>query len=135
MSKTKADRTRHDLEMAILRIERGRPHTVGKNRKLSILAVAEEAEISGASIHNNYPEIAEKIRAKINKYTRTQRDAKHSALNSEKSKNKVLRAKVAALTMQLRDMASENAKLFTENQHLNAIVNSENVHVINKGKM
>jgi hypothetical protein len=134
MSESKANRTQQDLEMAILRIERNRPRVIEKNRKLSILAVAEEAGISGASIHNNYPEIAEKIRVKINKDTRAQRDEKNSALKIEKGKNKMLRIQVANLTNQLRDMASENAKIFTENQHLNAIVNSGNVHVINSNK-
>lgn len=134
MSRSKSDNTRHDLEMAILRIERGRSCVIERNRKLSILAVAEEAGVSGASIHNNYPEIAEEIRIKINKDSRTQRDAKHSAFKSEKAKNVLLRAQVAGLTKQLRDLASENAKLFTENQHLTAIVNSKNVHMINQGK-
>ena len=134
MIKNKADRTRHDLEMAILRIAQGRPREIEKNRKLSILAVAEEAGISGASVHNNYPEIAEEIRTKINKKTRTQRNAKHSALKSEKVKNKELRNQIVLLTKQLRDMASENVKLFTENQRLNAVVNSENVRMINKRK-
>ena len=132
MNKSKSGCTRHDLEMAIHRIERGRPCAIEKNRKLSILAVAEEAGISAASIHNNYPDVAEKIRTKMNKGTRTQRDAKHSALKSEKAKNKVLRKQIAILTKQLRDLASENAKLFTENQHLNSIVNSKNIYAINK---
>lgn len=135
MSENKANRTQQDLEMAILRIERNRPRVIEKNRKLSILAVAEEAGISGSSIHNNYPEIAEKIRVKINKDTRAQRDEKNSALKIEKGKNKILRIQVANLTNQLRDMASENAKFFTENQHLNGIINSENIHMINRGKI
>ena len=132
MNQSKAHRTRRDLEMAILRIERNRSRIIGKNRKLSILAVAEEAGISGASIHNNYPEIAEKIRIKINKDTRAQRNKKNSALKTEKEKNKMLRIQVANLNNQLREIASENAKLFTENKHLNAIVNSDNVHVIKR---
>lgn len=134
MNQSKANRTRRDLEMAILRIERNRPRIIEKNRKLSIIAVAEEAGISGASIHNNYPEIAEKIKVKINKGTRAQRDEKNSAFKAEKEKNKMLRIQVANLTNQLRDMASENARFLTENLQLNAIINSENVHVINKGK-
>lgn len=132
MNQSKAHRTRRDLEMAILRIERNRPRIIEKNRKLSILAVAEEAGISGASIHNNYPEIAETIRVKINKDTRVQRDQKNSLLKIEKKRNKMLRIQVANLNNQLREIASENAKLFTENQHLNAIINSDNVHVIKR---
>lgn len=53
------------LRMALLRVERGRAHqAIG--RKLRIHAVAEEAGVSAALIHNNYPQIAEAIREKFN---------------------------------------------------------------------
>jgi hypothetical protein len=134
LGKTKSDRTRHDLEMAILRIERGRPRIIKKEKKLSILSVAEEAGISSASIHNNYPEIAEQIRVKINKDTRNQRDAKSSELKTEKEKNKTLRTRIAVLTQQLRDIASENARLLTELQNINAIVSSDNIFMLKSRK-
>ncbi len=61
---TKRD-TRKELELAVARIEHGRPKVVSKARRPSILAVAEEARVSPAAIHNRHPEIAEKIRALV----------------------------------------------------------------------
>lgn len=49
------------------RIATNRVRKVKPERKLSIAAVAEEAGVSTATIHNRYPEIAEKIRQLLNK--------------------------------------------------------------------
>ena len=52
------------LRLAILRICAGRPVRISRDRKLSIAAVAEEAQVSSALIHNRYPHIAVEIRAR-----------------------------------------------------------------------
>nr|WP_294866232.1 hypothetical protein [uncultured Pseudogulbenkiania sp.] len=57
-----AESTKHEIELAIARIRHGRPKKITKDRPLSIAAVAEEAGISNATIHNRYPLLAEKIR-------------------------------------------------------------------------
>ena len=66
--------TNKKFELAIYRIESGRPKIVRKSRKLSIASVAEETGYSPATIHNHYPQIAEKIRELMGKDSRAQRD-------------------------------------------------------------
>ena len=52
---SKGEQTRNIIRQAITRIEKGRPKVVSKERKMSVAAVAEEAGVSRATIHNNYP--------------------------------------------------------------------------------
>ena len=63
---------RKTIRRAILRIEKGKPRVVVKNRKLSVAVVAEDAGVSNANIHN-YPELAKLFRTKNSKTTRKQR--------------------------------------------------------------
>ncbi|MFT7461377.1 MAG: hypothetical protein ACI909_004078 [Planctomycetota bacterium] len=128
----KSNNTRKAIKQAILRIEKGKPRVVAKNRKLSVVAVAEEAGISNASIHNNYPELAEFIRTKTNKATRQQRDEKHEALKREREKCRDLRQNLTELEADLSRITSINARLFIENQDLQAIKKSTNVITLGK---
>ncbi|MGO4808927.1 TetR family transcriptional regulator [Cupriavidus sp. 2MCAB6] len=57
-----SESTRHEIEMAITRILQGTPMRVDRARQLSIAAVAEEAGVSNATIHNRHPDMAEQIR-------------------------------------------------------------------------
>jgi AcrR family transcriptional regulator len=113
--------------MALHRLQKGRPHTVDPARKLSIAAVAEEAGVSAATIHNRYPEIADQIRRLLDKEARKQRDAKHQHLQAEKAKNRVLRETLRDRDDQTARLASINAALEAENAELRAIVESGNV--------
>jgi hypothetical protein len=60
MTVTKGGHTLKSLELALHRITAGRAKNIKPKRKLSIAAVAEEAGVSTATVHNRYPEIAEK---------------------------------------------------------------------------
>jgi len=131
MSQSK-EKTAKALEMALYRITKGRAKKVGKKRKLSIAAVAEEAGLSTSTIHNHHPDIAEKIRGLLNKESRVQRDEKLAELKKEKSNSRELRKEVRALNVQLAKIASINARLEAENEELKAIVNSDNVAVLRK---
>lgn len=106
------------LRLAIGRIERGRAHS--RESKLTIAAVAREADVSTALIHNHYPEIAEYIRVKQGRSSRAQRDAKHDELKSEREKNRQLRSAVDALEAQVRKLASINETLLIEVRELKA---------------
>jgi len=97
-----------------------------------VVAVAEEAGVSNASIHNNYPELAEFIRTKNNKTTRQQRDEKHEALKREREKCRKLRQELTELEANLSRIASINARLSVENQELRLISKSANVIALNK---
>lgn len=127
---TRGDQTRDTIRHAILRIEKGRPKVVAKDRKMSVAAVAEEAGVSRATIHNNYTDLAERIRATVNKQARKQRDEKHGALQAEKAKNRELRADNAELRAKVEALASKNRSLTDENREMRAIAETENVRVM-----
>lgn len=114
-----------DLRLAIFRIERGRAHT--KAVKLSIAAVAREAGVSAALIHNHYPSVAEAIRVAQGSAVRTQRDEKHAELKAEREKARVLREQVSSLTSDLGRLTSINEVLLQEIALLKARLNTPHV--------
>lgn len=111
-----------DLRLAIHRIERGRSHT--KATKLSVSAVAREAGVTPALIHNHYSSIAEEIRAKVGATSRQQRDAKVSELKDIQAKNRDLRQQLSDAGNQVSKLASINEMLLMENSTLRASVAS-----------
>jgi AcrR family transcriptional regulator len=125
----KKENTRKSIKQALLRLEKNKPKIVAKGRKLSVAAVAQEAGISNANIHNNYPELAELIRNKIDKSSRLQRDEKQEALKQEKEKCREQRNEIAALEADLARITSINARLIVENKELRAITTSSNVSI------
>lgn len=56
---------RRKLHAALGRILAGAPKRIDKNRRLSISAVAQEAGLSNAAVHNCYPEFISNIKAEI----------------------------------------------------------------------
>ena len=70
-----SDSRERDLRLALARIQRGRAHT-GES-KVTIAAVAREAGVSTALIHNHYPNVAEAVREAQGRSSRAQRDVKH----------------------------------------------------------
>jgi AcrR family transcriptional regulator len=125
--KKRSDVTRKQIELAFYRIQRGRPRVVKPGRRLSILAVAEEAEVTAAAIHNTYPDLAEQIRAAVGKTTRIQRDAKQDELREATARNRELRAELQDLKQRVERLASQNARLLAENLTLKAIAAADNV--------
>lgn len=107
-----------ELRLAIFRIEQGRART--KAIKLSVSAVAREAGVSPALIHNHYPLIAEEIRVKLGAATRQSRNAKQEELNREREKNKLLRKELELTKNGLAKLASINEVLLMENKLLKA---------------
>jgi AcrR family transcriptional regulator len=107
-----------DLRLAISRIERGRAHT--KEAKVTIAAVAREAGVSTALIHNYYPAIAETIREKQGRSSRAMRDVKHQDLIAERQKSAGYRQEIEELRAKLASIASINEVLLEENRVLKA---------------
>lgn len=101
------ERTSFDLRLALHRLQK-------RSEKITIVAVAKEAGVSPALIHNKYPGFAEEIRKVMGKATRAQRDEKHDLLMAEREKNRALRAEIERLTRELRHLASENETLRRE---------------------
>ena len=134
VTQTKGEQTRKNIRLAIVRIEKGRPRIVDTERKLTIASVAEEAGISRATLHNRYPDLAERIREAGNKSVRQQRNAKHSDLQAEKQKNRELRDELAELRVTLAKVVTENATLVLQNQRLEAINSSNNITIMSTKK-
>jgi AcrR family transcriptional regulator len=134
MTNTKGEQTQKALELAIHRITTGRVRKVKAGRKLSIAAVAEEAGLSTATIHNRYPEIADKVRQLLNKDARQQRDEKSQALKEEKSKRKELLDENRLLRQQMAELVSRNATLEVALDHLRALAESKNIAQISQKK-
>jgi AcrR family transcriptional regulator len=114
-----------ELQLALHRIERGRAKSGEK--RVTIAAVAREAGVSAALIHNHYPNIAEAIREVQGRSSRAQRDAKHQDLRTEREKNQILRRQVEELRSKVARLASINEVLMTENKVLKAKRDSPNV--------
>lgn len=124
---TRGELTAKAIRQAIVRIEKGRPKVVEPGRKLSIQSVAEEAGVSRATIHNNHPGLAERIREAGNKAARAQRDEKNTELKELRAKYSELRQEHILARQLNQDMASEMASLVAENQRLRAIADNKNV--------
>lgn len=75
-----------DLKLAFNRIQKSRART--GETKVSIAAVAREAGVSPALIHNHYPKIAEAIRDAQGLSSRATRDSKHQELTAERKKRR-----------------------------------------------
>lgn len=114
-----------ELRLAIYRIERGRAHTAAT--KLSVSAVAREAGVTPALIHNHYPSIAEEIRVKLGASSRERRDAARDELKLEREKTNKLRKELAEATSQIAKLASINETLLLENQVLRTTASASNV--------
>lgn len=124
---TRGELTAKAIRQAIVRIEKGRPKVVKPGRKLSIQSVAEEAGVSRATIHNNHPGLAERIREAGNKAVRAQRDEKNTEIKELRAKYTALRQEHIHARELNRDMASEMASLVAENHRLRAIAENEKV--------
>ena len=133
MSKPSESDTHKRIRLAIVRLEKDQPKVVEKGRKVSVAAVAEEAGVSRALIHKDYPDLLERIRGNSNKAIQRQRDEKQEKLKEERFKNRQLREKIVDLTEQRNELASKNATLELENRRLSAILESKNVTVF-RGK-
>ena len=118
-----SDSRERDLRLALARIQRGRAHT-GES-KVTIAAVAREAGVSTALIHNHYPNVAEAVREAQGRSSRAQRDVKHQDLIAERGKNKLLRQELEELRLKTADLASINEVMMAELRALKGAVTSK----------
>ena len=114
-----------DLKLALLRIQKGRTHT-GES-KVTIAAVAREAGVSTALIHNYYPRIAEAIREAQGRSSRAMRDVKQQDLIAERKKSAVHRQEIEELRGKVANLASINEVLMDENRVLKAKLSDRKV--------
>ncbi|AZC52822.1 TetR family transcriptional regulator [Pseudomonas chlororaphis] len=114
-----------DLKLALYRIQKGRAHT--GEAKVTIAAVAREAGVSTALIHNHYPGIAEAIREAQGRSSRAIRDVKQQDLVAERKKSATYRQEIAELQAKVARLASINEVLLNDNVVLKAKLNDRKV--------
>lgn len=114
-----------DLKLALYRIQKGRAHS--GETKVTIAAVAREAGVSTALIHNHYPSIAEAIREAQGRSSRAIRDVKHQDLIAERKKSAAYRQEIEELRVKVANLASINEVLLDENRVLKAKINDRKV--------
>lgn len=122
-----SDARKKELQLALHRIVLGRAKSAAK--KISIAAVAREAGVSAALIHNHYPDIAEAIRNAQGRSSRNQRDVKQKDLLYEQEKTRKLRKEISELRIKVASLASLNETLLNENSILKA--KREDPNIIN----
>lgn len=101
------ERTLQDLQLALHRLQRS-------GAKVTLKAVAVEANVSPPLINNRYPDFAEEVRAIMGRTVRQQRDDKADLLAQEKEKNRKLRELVEGQLAEIRKLASINEALRAE---------------------
>lgn len=124
------DRKVHNRKQTIDGIEQAIEQLQASQGKLSISAVAKLAGVTPALIHNTYPDLAEKIRGLVGKATRTQRDAKHSALVREREINRTLRQELVETRATIAKLASVNQTLLNEMAVLKGIATGKVVAIL-----
>lgn len=94
---------------------------------MSIAAVASEAGVSTALIHNHYPAVAEAIREIQGRSRRAMRDVQHQNLIAERQKSVGYRQEIEELRAKLASIASINEVLLNANNTLKAKLRDRNV--------
>jgi ribosomal protein L18 len=84
--KRNREKTHTRIRLAIVPIEKGRPKIISSTRRISIAAVAEEAEVSTTLIHNQYPDLKARIQGNQNKEVQSQRNDIRLKYQIEKQK-------------------------------------------------
>ena len=125
-----SDRKAHNRKQTIDGIQQAIEQLQASQGKLSISAVAKMAGVTPALIHNTYPDLAEKIRGLVGKATRTQRDAKHSALVREREINRALRQELVETRATIAKLASVNQTLLNEMAVLKGIATGKVVAIL-----
>lgn len=117
-SPMKESKSHKAVRMAIIRIEKGRPNVVAKDRKISVSSVAEEADVTRNTINRDCPDLHTRIQGLMNKDVREQLRLKQIELNGVKERNKELRGEVKELEDINSCLQSKNASLMTKYSEL-----------------
>lgn len=119
-----------DLRMAVLRLQKR--HLEGDDLKITFAAVAREAGVSTALIHNYYPAVADQIRSLQGRTPQQKEQTKDSALKAEQARCRELRSANEALRAQVARLASINETLLMEVRELKAQLVSPKVSVLKR---
>jgi AcrR family transcriptional regulator len=111
--------TRSRLEIALRRLQHGKMRSTHDGR-ISIAAVAREAGVSNATIHNRYPDIAERVRALHAKPSKRRTKAMPDTSDVLQRKLVEARKAIEQLKTDLVKSQSINLRLAKENELLRA---------------
>jgi AcrR family transcriptional regulator len=111
-------KTEREITLAIARIRHGRQKRIAKDRKFSIAAVAEEAGVSNATLHNRYPALVEHIRQLQREDGQVKTDRQRSEIADLKRQNKDLHTALTERTAELKKIAIINLRLTLELKEL-----------------
>lgn len=111
--------TRRRLELALRRLQHGTMQSSSDDR-ISIAAVAREAGVSNATIHNRYPDIAERVRALHVKASRFRTKAMPDTMDILHSKLREAHKEIDQLKTDLVNSQSINLRLTRENELLHS---------------
>lgn len=112
--------TEREIKLAITRIRHGKQKRIAADRKFSIAAVAAEAGVSNATIHNRYPQLADHIRKLQKEDARTATATKRSENDALKLQIKDLRALILEREYELKKIAIANLQMAQELKRLKA---------------
>jgi hypothetical protein len=111
MQRSGHEKRTKQLRLAIARIEHGRS-TRADSKRLTIAAVAREAGVSAALIHNCYPDIAAQIRERKDKR------GGNNEVSDLRARARELRAEIGDLQRKIAQLATINEVLLVENETL-----------------
>ncbi|MBK3843314.1 TetR family transcriptional regulator [Paraburkholderia aspalathi] len=111
--------TRRRLELALRRLQHGKMQSSSDDR-ISIAAVAREAGVSNATIHNRYPDIAERVRALHVKASRLKTKAMPDTMDVIHRKLREAHQEIDRLKTDLVNSQSINLRLTRENELLHS---------------
>jgi AcrR family transcriptional regulator len=97
----------------------------GTSDRISIAAVAREAGVSNATIHNRYPDIAERVRTLHAKTSKRKTKPLPDSTDVLQRKLKEARQAIEELKIDLVKSQSINLRLAKENELLNARLSSQ----------
>jgi hypothetical protein len=117
--------TEREIKLAITRIQHGKQKRIAADRKFSIAAVAAEAGVSNATIHNRYPQLADHIRKLQKEDARSESTARRSENEELKWQIRDLRALLLERENELKKIAIVNLQMAQEVKRLKAEVASK----------
>lgn len=126
MVKDHAATTSERLESALARLL-AQEHPGRRSGRVSISAVAREAGVSPALVHNRYPDLAERIRAHTGRRAPQQRTDQQAELQALREVARELRQRIVGLEVDLAKLASINAALNVGIAELRAMLESRSV--------
>jgi HAMP domain-containing protein len=106
--------TEREIKLSIARIRHGKQKIIDPTRKLNIAAVADEAGISNATIHNRYPQLADEIRQLQKEGTKKDTVKKQTELGEMRQKLGEVRQQLHESEEALRKLAIINLRMAQE---------------------